>query len=271
MTSSPTTELLRSSEALRVRGSYVDAERHAREAIALLESADPHDHGLLAIALNSLGLACKDLAKFDDARAAYERALELLRVSGASEDSIATIYHNLGGIEHARGSYAAAETFARTGLAVRRRVSADSDLVAGDMVALAAILDGLDQHEEAEALYREGLQVFQRDRVTNAGEIAVALHGLGTLCSVRGRLQEAESYLTEAAAIKTDLLGSRHVDVAVTLNNLAFVYRRLGNPERAGATYLLALEIFTDALGESHPKTIACRENSRIVSGTRPE
>jgi tetratricopeptide (TPR) repeat protein len=121
------------------------------------------------------------------------------------------------------------------------------------------------------SLYRDGLQMFENSRAANASEIAVALHGLGALCAVRGRLQEAESYLSEAVAIKTDMLGSRHADVAMTLNNLAFVYGRRGDVARAGAMYLLALEIFTDALGEAHPKTIACRENGRHRNRPRPE
>ena len=76
-------------------------------------------------------------------RAHYEMALALLREADAVRDGeAAALYHNLGGIEHARRRYDAAEPFARE--VVRLRFEAFGDdypKVAADRVALAAILE----------------------------------------------------------------------------------------------------------------------------------
>ena len=116
-----------------------------------------------AAALNALGLMYKDQARYDEARALYGRALSLLESeTEPDQDDIATLYHNLGGIEHARGDYAAGEPFARRGLAIRLGLlGAHPHAVAADQVALAAILDGLRQYEESERLYLEALEVFE--------------------------------------------------------------------------------------------------------------
>jgi hypothetical protein len=54
---------------------------------------------------------------------------------------LADLYHNLGGLEHARGHFRRGEQFARKGLQLRRRVASCGSLpVAVDMAALAAIL-----------------------------------------------------------------------------------------------------------------------------------
>jgi tetratricopeptide (TPR) repeat protein len=80
-----------------------------------------------AAELNALGLRCKAAGRYAEGRAHYERALALLhRGPEPDPDALATVYHNLGGIEHARGNHAAAEGFARRGLALR------SDLLDAD-------------------------------------------------------------------------------------------------------------------------------------------
>lgn len=190
-----------------------------------------------AAALNALGLLYKDLARYDEGRALYERALSLLEsVANPTRDDIATIYHNLGGIEHARGDKAAGEPFARRGLAIRTSLpDPNARAIAADQVALAAILEGLEQYEESESLYLEALEVLEG--VADAREIAVTLNDLGAHYAQRGRLERAADLLERAAALKKETLGPRHPDLAVTLNNLAMAWRRRGDFARASALY----------------------------------
>lgn len=250
------------AEEHRLRGDYALAEGLARQAVASAEQAHALDPKRLAAALNGLGLVCKDLAKYNEARAAYRQALTLLEgAPGFNDDWIATIYHNLGGIEHASGNYAEGEPLARRGLAIRRQSGGDAESVAADMVALAAILDALGKEEEAEAMYVDALSIFEGATPANAGEIAVTLNGLGALHAKRGAYEEAEALLTRAVSLKEVHLGARHPDVAVTLNNLGFVYKRRGDVTRAATTYLAAVDILEQALGAKHPKAIACRAN----------
>jgi len=215
-----------------------------------------------AAALNALGLMYKDQARYDEARALYGRALSLLESeAGPNQDDIATIYHNLGGIEHASGDYAAGEPFARRGLAIRLSLpGADPHAVAADQVALAAILDGLRRYEESERLYLAALEVFEREADTR--EIAVTLNDLGAQYAERGRLEQATDLLERAAALKKQALGPRHPDTAVTLNNLALAWRRREDFGRASALYAEATGIFEESLGEDHPKTGTCRANA---------
>ena len=213
-------------------------------------------------ALNAQGLLCKDQAKYDEGRALYERALALVEQSPAEHGhDIATLLHNLGGIEHARGDFRAAEPFARRGLAIRKLTGDDDDALAADIVALAAILDGRDEFDEAEMLYLEALEMLERAPEANALEIAVALNDLGAQYARRGRTDEAHELLSRALSLKTRTLGSRHPDVAVTINNLAAVREREGDRAAAEALYREAAEIFELALGASHPKTMTCRAN----------
>ncbi len=218
----------------------------------------------LAAALNARGLRCKDAGQFEEGRAHYQRALALLeRVVDPPPSAIATLYHNLGGIAHAAGDFAAGEAPARRGLAIRLASGADPREIAADQVALAAILDGLERYDEAEGLYAEALEVLECAPVENAVEIAVALNDLGAQYERRGRIDEAEELLRRAVAIKTATLGAGHPDLAVSLHNLAVVRRRLGDAAEAAALHADALAIFERELGAGHPKTVACRGSSR--------
>jgi tetratricopeptide (TPR) repeat protein len=256
-------ELARLGDQYRREGCASKAEPYLRDALAIAEADFPDDRPKVAAALNALGVLCKDLAKYDEARALYERALGLAeRATTLDEGEIATLYHNIGGIEHARRNFAAGEPFARKGLEIRRRLSdGDAIALAADMVALAAILDGLHQFEEAEGLYLEALRILDADPERNAGEIAVALNDLGAHYAQRDQIDRATALLSRAAKLKAQTLGPRHPDVGVTLNNLAMVHKRRGDFARATVLYQDAVGIFDEALGPDHPKAIACRRN----------
>src|SRR4051794_15704946 len=78
---------------------------------AALEKAEQegivHPQELSAL-LNSLGRVYKYTGRFEDADALYHRALALVEQSlGPDHPEAATLCHNLGGLEHARGRHAA--------------------------------------------------------------------------------------------------------------------------------------------------------------------
>jgi tetratricopeptide (TPR) repeat protein len=253
-------ELSARGELLRSRGRPFLAEPLLREALALTEQHFPHDCRRLAAALNAVGLLCKDLGSYDDARAWYDRALVVLESAGAANlADVATLYHNLGGIEHARGNF---EALARKGLELRRESApVDEHDLAADMIALGAILDGRERYDEAEPLYLEALAVLERDPDASGRELAVALNDLGANHARRGLLDSAETLLTRAIDLKTRRLGPAHPDVALSLNNLAFVHERRGSYRRARDTYEQAARIFERSIGREHPKTRDCRRN----------
>lgn len=264
-------ELSRLGNLRRLEGDPTSAEAPLLEALSLAESAFRDDPLRVASALNAVGLLYKDLAKFDAARAFYERALSLVDLAAESHD-VATLYHNLGGIEHAQRNYAAGEPFARKGLEIRRRLaSADDVALATDMVALAAILDGQRKFDEAETLYVDALRILDRDPDANAGDIAVALNDLGAHYAQRDQIDRADDLLTRAAELKARSLGPRHPDVAVTLNNLAIVQKRRGDVARATSLYQDAVGIFEESLGPDHPKAIACRRNLARCAADAPD
>lgn len=64
-----------------------------------------------------------------------------------------------------------------------------------------------------------------------------------------------------ALAIKEQALGATHPDTAISLNNLAALYRAQGDYPAALPLYQRALAICEQALGATHPITKVLREN----------
>ena len=260
--------LIRVAQYALSRGEYARAERLFGFALRIAERVLGATDVLVGAILNDLGIVHKYQGRFDEAERAYRRAHGIFLAARAEvSNELAALYHNRGGLEHARGRLAGGEPFARRGLELRERtLGPDHPAVAADAAALGAILDGLGKREEAEALFRRALTVFERTYGAEHQEVAVTLNNLAAHCQAKGDMEEAQRLYQRALAIKERRLGRDHPDVAVTLNNLAVLCRAQGRHSEAEPHYRRALTIFERALGASHPSTVACRENCEALA-----
>jgi len=81
------------------------------------------------------------------------------------------------------------------------------------------------------------------------------------VCVARGALDEALPHYRRALALKEQLLGPEHPDVALTLNNLALLRKQQGEFAEAAQLYSRALGIFEQTLPAEHPRRTTCRAN----------
>ena len=90
--------------------------------------------------------------------------------------------------------------------------------MAADQAALAVLLDGQGKYEEAKALYRTAIAVFEARSGPPPIELAVSLDNLAAIYQARGRLDRAEPLYRRALALKEQQHASGHPDLAMTLN-----------------------------------------------------
>ena len=132
-------------------------------------------------------------------QAAY-RALSPSRTTSGSKRTAATLFHNLGGLEHARGRFAAGEPHARRSVEIRARLrGADHPDTAADVSALAALLDGQGRYDDAEQLYLRALSVFERAYGPEHYELAVNLNNLAALSTLPGGRRNRRVYIALSA------------------------------------------------------------------------
>lgn len=245
---------------LRARGDYAAAEHELLEGLRLAEEQFGEWSIETGGALNALGMTYKYWGRFDEGRAVYERALEILvRGFGDEHPDVATIHHNLGGLEHARRDFAAAEPHARRSVELRRRLlGSDHVSTAEDEAAWAPILHALGRNEEAERLLRHALEVLTRELGPDHPEVAGAWNNLASTLS---DLDEAAAAYSRALEAKERTLGKMHPALAITLNNLAVNARKRGRVDEAERLYRRALEILEGRVEPDHPNLELTRRN----------
>jgi tetratricopeptide (TPR) repeat protein len=247
---------------LRIGARYDEANHVYEQAIAIA-SAQPPQSGSLALAdlLTQRGILYKEIGRYAEAEVCYRRALEIVeRESTVGDTRLADLYHNLGGLEHARRRPARGEAYARRAVEVRiEALGEDHPDVSFDTAALAAVLDAQGKYDEAEPLYQRALVIFRRTR--SDFDIAVNLNNLAALYQARGEAARPERLYKRALAIKERLFGPWHPEVATTLNNLALFYKALGRYTDARTLYERVLGILQEAFGPTHPSTTTCVYN----------
>jgi tetratricopeptide (TPR) repeat protein len=170
--------------------------------------------------------------RFDEGLRLYGQALAAL-VAIHGDDSLAagTIHHNVGGILHASGNFAAAEPPARQAWEISRRHAGEDDpRTMADAAQDAAILDGLGRHEESEPIDRRALSIFEAVLGPDHEEFGATCHNLAAVLAARGEFQEAERHYRRALAIRERILGCAAPDIALTCNNLGKLLTDVGRP-----------------------------------------
>jgi tetratricopeptide (TPR) repeat protein len=240
-------------------GRYDEAERDFLQARANAAAAYGANSVEVATAINALGMLFKYSGRFDEGVALYHEALAIL---GDDHPEAASIYHNLGGLEHARRDFHAADPHARRGVELRRAALGPGHVhVAVDESAWAAILHALGREDEAEELLRRSLPVMEAALGPGHREVAAAWNNLGSVLAGREDYEGADTAYHHALEAKERTAGAESPALAITLNNLGVNARRRGRSREAEQFYRRALDILEGRVDPEHPNLLLTRRN----------
>ena len=113
-------------------------------------------------------------------------------------------------------------------------------------------------YEEAAAYYQQAAELVPTDEQSILAEY-LNLEGLRWLDA--GQYTKAQTSLERALEIREETLGSAHLDLAQSLNNLALLYDAQGQYVQAEPLYQRALHIAEKALGPAHPNVATSLNN----------
>ena len=111
----------------------------------------------------------------------------------------------------------------------------------------------------AEKAYQESLNIYAA--LNQPSQTAELLNNLALLYGSQGKYEAAEPLYQQALALKRELFGDRHLDVATSLNNLAGLYYSQGKYEAAEPLYQQALVLRRELLGDRHPDVATSLNN----------
>ena len=249
--------------ALRAAGDYPRARRFAARALARATAPS-----WIAAAHNELGVIGKFSGRYAEAERHYRAALPLVRrLYGARSAQMAALWHNLGGLDHARGQFRAGERAAKKSVEIGRAVLPRGSLEQhAHEVAYGALLDELGRHRESIPRYRRALAAYRAagDRY----EIASTLQNLAAAEHSAGAHAAAREHYIEALREYRASVGAAHPDVGRTLHNLATLDAETGHAG-AAALFARAAANLRASLGAAHPTTRATLAAARRITDAR--
>lgn len=169
---------------------------------------------------------------------------------GASTNSEATALIRRALQLYGSGNCDAAIPLAERAADMLRRPDAEqSSEFASALVAQALCHKRLVHVAEAERLYRQAIEIFERVAGANSRDLAITLDNLAALYAEHGRLSEAEQLRLRALQIFKATLDPASPHIATTLQNLAVLYQFQGRLAEARDKFLEALPIAETAYG----------------------
>ncbi|MCG3130459.1 MAG: Serine/threonine-protein kinase PknD [Phycisphaerae bacterium] len=195
------------------RADYAAAERHQREALALLDRDPSSDPGERASVRFHLAVALEGLGRMSEAEALHRGVLESREsLYGRSHRDVAESLNALGLIAYASGRLDDALTFV----------------------------------QEAYDIRRTTLNPVHPD-------LQESLNNLAVLLELSGRTADARRMYETALDQARRTLGARHQYVATILVNLADLLDGAGETARAEDSYLEAIRIWRETRGADNP------------------
>lgn len=245
-------------EAHLSRADALTKEHKYQEAGALFAllntAADEHDYPLIlkAKCRNNFGAMLHRGGRYREAETQYQLAAKyFLRAAGESSDEYATALNNLGEVYRQMAQFPQAEEAYRKSIAARESQSSR------DRLRMAAVLNNLATTQLAAVQARLGPS-GTGDPKARAADPA---------------LVEAANTFHRVLTIKREILGEKHPDVAVTLNNLAALRQDSGDTESAEKLYLEAVAIREAQSPQDHSALASLMNNLGTVhrnSGRMP-
>jgi CHAT domain-containing protein/tetratricopeptide (TPR) repeat protein len=213
-------------------GHFVQAERCAREALAIDQHLFPKDHPVVMDALGSLACALMSQGRLDEAEPLFRSVLaSAIANEGERSADAAGGYNSLGVALAAEGDYeGSAEMLARAEEIQRANCGFDHEIFLSNY---ARALFHLGRLDEAETRVRKALDIYRKAHGDSCSEVAGQLASLAEIDRIRGALASADSLYARAAAIDRKVLGPDHPEFLHPQIARAAIQLQLGHPAKA--------------------------------------
>ncbi len=193
----------------------------------------------------------RNLARFYLDRNQYEKALPLFvnalaladEQSPANDSTIASILIPLVWTYHQLGDFDTAMKFCRRSIAILEKSSEKNPSLFAMALNQSGLLNrDLKNHAVAEENFNRSLGILKNTYPDLLGsDCAAVINNLGGLFEERMEYDRAEQFYYQALDIYKKIHGERHPQIAICLNNLAFLYDKQNRIQES-------LSLYTDAL-----------------------
>jgi tetratricopeptide (TPR) repeat protein len=265
------TNMLQSVDPKSV-GASVSVKDLLDRAAADLESELANDPETRASMHETLARGYLTLEAYAPCEAHAQKALELRRqLSGEHNAGYASALHLLGVAMCRKEGPEAAEKVLREAYDLRGVILDHGDpAIAESLVALADSFFWRNQFAEAERLFRQAIDLLHAAPDQKL-RLAAAMDSYSVMLTAAGRYGEAEPQLTQALAIRRQVYGNDHFDVARTLTDLGEIYSQWGQYDKAESAHREQVRILKKLFPDGHVKLSNAYSDLASILAARDE
>lgn len=228
--------------------------------------------------LNNLGLYYYQTGDYENSEVMLQKSLQIyIQSFGTQHPENANMFHNLSNTALAKGNNQQAEQYIFNALKLSK---ANFDSLhpnyLNNLMGVAVFYYNIGNYTKAEKYYQEALQNNKIVYGAQSTQYSNALNNLGSLYLAKAlqrksqkeideNLMKAEKCFLQTLLIDSLTIGMQHPDYAMHLNNLAELYRNIGNAEKAEPLYLKTLAIEKKVFGEEHPHLAVTYHNIALL------
>ncbi|MFZ1963007.1 MAG: tetratricopeptide repeat protein [Roseiarcus sp.] len=214
----------------------------------------------LATSLNYLGLSAQT---YSESVTIFEEALRIIdKVADADSSTKLKLLLNLSTFLFYQGEFSKAGPVAEAALALAETsVGPKHPLTATCLANVAHLRQQQNDWGTARALLERALAIREKALGSDHPDTAHGLNNLASLLQVQGDLAGARPLCERALAIREKVFGPDHPTTAASLSNLASLLHDQGDLAGARPLHERALAIREKALGPDHPDTATSLNN----------
>ena len=236
------------AETLRRREAQWQAEGLVRQGKALREQWDGARDASLAWSLNDVGLLLLSERRWDEAADLFRRALSILEQTvGRADVAAGTVLQHMADVARAKGDLSLAEVYYRDAAETfRAKLGATHPRYAAALNGWACALRDLKRPADAEALYRQAIEVYEKNGRREGAVLAIPLYNLGMLQLEQGRIAEAGPLFEKAVQLAEKSRATNREAYLVIVRGLVRYYRASGQMDRATQAEQKAMDVLID-------------------------
>jgi CHAT domain-containing protein/tetratricopeptide (TPR) repeat protein len=254
------------------KGLLIEAEELMTRALAVLQKDDsPAQQERYFATLNNYGFVLLALARYEEARAVYDRLLQHDAETYGGEHPVYAVTLNNVGLAYVDfGDYPRAEKLLVEALAAQEKIGG------GDSYEFGSFSNNLGkalylQNRATEALphLQTALGVFAIDPGKESAEYATTLHNLGVANTIL-KNKKAIDYLKSAIQLRSSLLGAAHPRVGQSVLRLALYEWMVKNPKSAQAQFTATFTNYQAQISRYFPGLSEAEKSKFYYGALRP-
>jgi TonB family protein len=244
---------------LYAAGKYAEALPHARRVVELRERELGNSHALVGAALLNVAAIEGKLAKLDDARRDYRRAISIFEKG--NDESLRSLITAVDGLARLETTIPGAIDLHKRSLALKEKVFGPESIeVALSSFNLGHFYDLRGDEDEAGRRFQRFLDIAVKRKAGAEDDIAVAYMRLACIARLKGEQDEADALESRAREVFLSVAAKRPIFDGGVVNGKAISKPQPAYPEEAKRAHAQGTILVEMLVGESGVVLAACAQ-----------